>query len=262
MASKVALFFIFIVCLSIWNRSIPSIFKRFRPQRAKGRIYLLEKLLHYGGNLGLTFMILHWYGVDLNSMLATAGVLTVTVGFAAKTSISHLISGLILLGAKFFKQGDLIEVGEYLGVVENIDVFSTRLRTFDNVLVSIPNEKLLTECVSNFSEYPIRRITAEFSINPDDISSEMITTLKSHICTLHAVLIEPAPLVILEDDLGRGVKLGVRAWCESQRIIESRNQLILFITEFLKSNHVRYGGEVRYLNDSSYCEGFPIDPQP
>jgi len=260
MASKLLALLISLILLSLWGRLIPKVFRKLRYQRSHRHLYLAEKLTQYGGSLGLSLITLRWLGVDLNGVLATAGVLTLTVGFAAKTSISHLISGLILLGAKFFKQGDLIEVGSYLGVVEGMDVFSTRLRTFDNVIVSIPNEKLLTECVSNYSEYPIRRMTVEFLLCPEDVDAQLVPSLQAELSELSEVLIEPAPLIILESQPGRGLLLGVRAWCESQRFVEARNQVTLSVISYLRARHIRYGGESRFVTQLEAKRGATDEP--
>ena len=138
MASKLYLASICLLMLITWHQVHRWLFKRLRHLTSAPRLFVIDKLTFYGG-LTLSVVIgLRLGGAELSDLLATAGVLTVALGFAAKTSVSQLISGVILLGGKIIQKDDVIKVGAYLGVVDNIDVFSTRLRTFDNILISIP----------------------------------------------------------------------------------------------------------------------------
>ena len=80
-------------------------------------------------------------------------------------------------------------------MIENIDIFSTHLRTFDNILISLPNEKLLTEYVSNYSNYPIRRLSCEWLIKVEDLDEDLVQSLEELIASLSLILVEPVPLV-------------------------------------------------------------------
>ena len=121
--------------------SISGTFRKLYKRIPHRRIFLFDKLSYYLVLLMLCVISLNTIGVSLSDILATAGILTLAIGFAAKTSVSHLISGFILLGTKLIQRGDLIEVGPHTGIIEDIDVFATHLRTFDNVLISLPNGK-------------------------------------------------------------------------------------------------------------------------
>src|SRR5699024_9803457 len=101
---------------------------------------------------------LNTLGFKLGVLLGTAGVLSVAIGFASQTSVSNLISGLFLVGERPFGIGDSIKVGATSGEVLAIDLLSVKLRTFDNLLVRIPNETLIKSEVVNLSRFPTRRI--------------------------------------------------------------------------------------------------------
>ena len=81
-----------------------------------------------------------------------AGLLTVALGFAAQTSASNLISGLFLLGERPFVVGDVIRLASGItGEVVGIDLLSVKIRTFDNLLVRVPNETLLKSELTNLT---------------------------------------------------------------------------------------------------------------
>lgn len=239
MVFKLYLLIGFALSSLLWRLLHRWMFRRLRLWMSAPRLFLIDKLTFYLGITLLATVGLRLGGASLGDVLATAGVLTVALGFAAKTSMSQLISGVILLGGKIIQKDDLIEVGSYLGIVENIDVFSTRLRTFDNVLVSIPNEKLLTECVSNYSQYPMRRILCDFIVRFEDIDEPLVDDLYAKLKELDELLVEPEPAVVIESVPGRGLKISVRAWCESAQVISARNQLTLTTARFLKERQVR-----------------------
>ncbi|MBI4829286.1 MAG: mechanosensitive ion channel family protein [Nitrospinae bacterium] len=97
-------------------------------------------------------------GFNLQVLLGAAGILTIAVGFASQTSASNLISGLFLIGERPFSVGDLIKVGDTIGVVISIDLLSVKLRTFDNLYVRIPNETLIKTEIVTYTRFPVRRV--------------------------------------------------------------------------------------------------------
>ena len=90
-------------------------------------------------------------GFSLNVLLGAAGVLSVAVGFASQTSASNLISGLFLIAEKPFEIGDVLKLNEFTGEVMAIDLLSIKLRTFDNIMIRVPNESLIKTTFTNLS---------------------------------------------------------------------------------------------------------------
>ncbi|MFN9975907.1 MAG: mechanosensitive ion channel family protein, partial [Phycisphaerae bacterium] len=103
-------------------------------------------------------------GFDLKVLLGAAGILTVAVGFAAQTSASNLISGLFLMFERPFVVGNSIVIGDLRGEVVAIDMLSTKIRTFTNMMVRIPNETLVKSNIVNLSYFPIRRVDLEVGV--------------------------------------------------------------------------------------------------
>jgi small conductance mechanosensitive channel len=235
-------------CVSfiLWRVLHQWIFSNFSHKLSESNYFILEKVSFYIGVLLISIATLNVLDVDINDVLATAGVLTLAIGFAAKTAIANFISGLIMLSNKKLSISDLIQVDQYLGIVENIDIFSTRLRTFDNILINIPNEKLLTEYISNFSQYPIRRVNHEFLIHYQDFNQEVLDQLDAVLGEVSHVLVEPAPLLLVDNDLGRGIIISARVWCESDKFIQTQNNLVIACLAFFQSKNIRCGGDFSY----------------
>ncbi|MCB0377820.1 MAG: mechanosensitive ion channel family protein [Bdellovibrionales bacterium] len=119
--------------------------------------FLIRKLVIYTTYLFIILLFLRVIGADFKMVLSAAGVLTLAVGFAARTSISNLISGVFLIFERPFVVGDIIEVNNVEGEVVSIDLLSMTIRTLDNLKVRLPNEIVVGHPVKNYSYFPIRR---------------------------------------------------------------------------------------------------------
>ena len=126
---------------------------------------MLVRRLSYYVLLGLVFTsALHQLGFNLGVLLGAAGVISVALGFASQTSVSNLISGLFLIAERSFVVGDLLEVNGRTGFVMSIDLLSVKLRTFDNLMMRVPNEEMIKTTVLNLTRFPIRRLDLQVGV--------------------------------------------------------------------------------------------------
>ncbi len=107
-------------------------------------------------------------GVETTSLIAVIGAAGLAVGFALQSSLSNIASGIMLVVFQPFKVGNYISAGGTSGVVEEIRIFNTILRTFDNRKIIVPNSRVTADNITNFSAKETRRIDLEFSIGYDD----------------------------------------------------------------------------------------------
>lgn len=254
MDSKLVLFCLTLLLSLIWRGIHRYVFKRLRPRFEGHELFLIDKLTFY---IVLSFgwiVALHRAGAELKDLLATAGILTVAIGFAAKTSFSNLISGVILLGTKVIQRGEIVEVAGHVGLIENIDIFTTSLRTFENVLITLPNEKLFTEQIHNYSKYSIRRISFDFTIRAEQLSEAFLEETLHLVKELDCILIDPEPAYVLTSDPKYGVNISYRAWCEASQVIQARNRLTLLVSDLLSQAQIRSGGELLLVNPFEVTE--------
>lgn len=140
-------------------------------------------------------------GVDVTAWLASAGIIGIAVGFAAKDTLSNLISGIFVLADKPYSIGDYIVLPSgTMGIVENIGLRSTRIRTFDDEEVTIPNGVIANDALVNKSTGPesgrVKVIVGvAYGTDTRQVESLLLEMARTH----EKVLAEPEPSVFFTD---------------------------------------------------------------
>lgn len=197
-------------------------------------------------------------GVSLGVVLGAAGVLTVAIGFAAQTSVSNLISGLFLMVEQPFVVGDVIKVADATGEIVSIDLLSVRLRTFDNLLVRIPNETLIKSSVTNLTFFPIRRFDMQIGVAyKEDLSKVgevlMETANRNPIC-----LQEPKPLIIFGGFGDSAINLQFSVWSTKEQYLQLRNSMQNEVKRSFDEHNIEIPFPHRTLCAGSVTEPLPV----
>lgn len=200
-----------------------------RQVRAAGATHwavVARKIATYAGVAAVLLGAARAGGLDLRALIATAGVATVAVGFAAQTSLSNLIAGVFLLLDRPFKVGDTIEVDGRMGVVTEVSLMSTHVRAFDNVVVRWPNEVLLKATIMNFTKNPARRVEVRVRVPLDADLPLARQVLAARVHEQAVILLEPPPEVLCRAFLDSAVELEIRAWVASSDFLHGRTAVI------------------------------------
>lgn len=153
-------------------------------------------------------------GFPVGSLLAVLAAVGAAVALAIKDNLSNLASGLVLLFTKPFKAGDFIEVEGDSGVIREIEMMHTYLDTPGNMRVAIPNTKMMTATITNYSTYETRRQDLTFTISYEDNLLEAMAALQQLLDTHPQVLREPEePIVRVKEQADSAIVLLARFWC-------------------------------------------------
>ena len=188
------------------------------------RTLVLQRIVTYGIAGLFAMSALHQIGIQLSVLLGAAGVLTVAIGFAAQTAASNFVSGVFLLGERPFEVGETIKIGDTTGSVLSIDTLSIRLRTFDNLLVRIPNESVMKSQVVNYTRFPIRRHDLRFPVDPV-VDLETLEEILLGATEAPIFLSDPAPVVVFHGWSEAGLEVQLSAWALREDFLEMRNRL-------------------------------------
>ena len=177
------------------------------------------------GLFGAYFVFLSW-GININGILASAGVLGVVLGLAAKDTVSNFFAGIFLLADAPFKEGDyiLLETGER-GYVTQMGLRSTRFMTRDDIEITIPNSVIATSKIVNESGGPKEiervRITMLIAYGSNiDKAKRVLTDIASK---NNNVLDNPVPRVRFREFADHGMRLQLLFWIEKP---ESRGRTV------------------------------------
>lgn len=192
-----------------------------------------KKVTFYVILLLATFAALTQLGVKLTGLLTAAGIFTVAIGFAAQTSVSNVISGLFLLVDRPFSINDTVKIDTTIGSVLSIDLLSTKVRTFDNLVVRIPNETLLKSTITNYTLFEVRRVEIPVAVAYATDLSEAKEILQRVMRSNQAVLDEPAPAVLVDLLADSGINLLIRAWVIRDDFVTARSELTQSLKEAL-----------------------------
>ncbi|MEW5009830.1 MAG: mechanosensitive ion channel [Cycloclasticus sp.] len=154
-------------------------------------------------------------GIQTTSFIAILGAAGLAIGLALQGSLSNFAAGVLMIIFRPFKQGDFIEGAGVAGVVEEIHIFNTVLRTGDNKTIIIPNASLMNNNIVNYSSKPTRRLDLVIGIGYDDDIKKAKNVLSELMQQEPRILKEPAPTLGLLELADSSVNFAVRPWVNS-----------------------------------------------
>ena len=183
-----------------------------RTNQTLGRFF--ENLYRVLVALFALLIVLDMFGVPVASLVAGAGIAGLAVSLAAQSTLTNLIAGVTLVLEHPFGIGDFIILGDVQGVVEDVSFRSTRLRTPDNVAITVENSKVCSEYIQNTTDRGSRLWTFNLRL-PYDTPRERVDAACEALRALLAADegIREGSAVVAVDDIGTsGVTLLVRAY--------------------------------------------------
>lgn len=178
-------------------------------------------------------------GLNLTGLLVAGGIAGIVIGFASQKVVSNLISGLFLIAERPVKIGDQIIVGNVAGIVEDMSIMSTIVRTYDGLYVRIPNETVFTSNITNPVANVARRFEYTIGIRYSDDAEKAIEVIKRVIEEHPFALKIPTPSVFV-DSLGESaVNIIVRVWCPSTEWFSVKMELLWKIKVELEKNGIQ-----------------------
>jgi small-conductance mechanosensitive channel len=175
--------------------------KKATPQRRM----VVRKAIAYTGFVIVLMTVLAELGVKLTAILGAAG---------------------IVISEKPFAVGDVIRVGTTIGIIQSIDLLSIKLRTFDNLFVRIPNEKILSSEVTNVTRFPIRRMDIVLQVSYREDLDRVRAVLAEVARANRFCLDEPAPVILVTEFRESGIELLFGPWFSKTDFVDLKNSIM------------------------------------
>jgi len=202
------------------------IVRKFLPTKlSKQRQMIINRAVLYTGFLTLLFIIISELNIDLAPIFGAAGVIGIVVGIASQTSIGNIVSGFFLVSEKSFEIGDLIRIGDKTGTVYAIDLLSIKIKTFDNLLLRIPNQTVISTELTNITRFPIRRMDINISVAYKENLAHVKETLERVVKNNPLCLEEPTPLIIFKEFGTSGIDMLLGVWFEKANFLAVKNSI-------------------------------------
>lgn len=145
--------------------------------------YLIRDLLQYTIYIVAALLILEIFGINIQGILVSIGIVGIIIGFAAKDAISNIMSGMFLLIDKTVKVGETITVNNFKGEVIQVGFRTTTIKTADNVIITIPNSQLGNTPYANNTNELTTLLTLPILLSPnidiEEFEKKAIETCKN-----------------------------------------------------------------------------------
>ena len=180
---------------------------------AVGFVMAIVKFLLY---LVLVIILLQILGIGITWIVTAFSAIFLAVGLALQNNIANVANGIIIVSSGMFKKGDYIEVDGVEGSIAQINFLYITLVTPDNKRITLPNNKILNEIVTNYDSNNTRRVNFEFEVGYENdvelVKQTVIECMKSN----GLVRLDPAPFCRLKSMGDSNLLFVGRCWCDRE----------------------------------------------
>lgn len=177
---------------------------------------LLAKITKILGLTVVAIFVLNMVGIQTASLVAVLGAAGLAIGLAWQGTLADVASGVMLLVMRPFNVGDSVDIGGVSGTVKEIGLVTTKMNTFDNVAIVLPNSNVWGNNIKNMSTNDTRRLDMVIGFGYDDNIDHAMETVKAVLDGDDRILEDPAPQIAVSELGGSSVNIIVRPWTKKE----------------------------------------------
>lgn len=169
------------------------------------------------------FAVAEIFSIPYKTVVAGLGIGGLAFAIAAKDTIANFFGSAIIIADRPFKTGDKIEIGSDIGVITHVGIRSTKIRTIQDSILTVPNNKITQEMIDNYSEREAMRVDTEFYLDLhtskellDKIDSEIANFLRENETVDNSKII----LTGVNDFTKRGISFGISFFVKAKTDME------------------------------------------
>jgi small-conductance mechanosensitive channel len=210
----------------------------------KGKISknLLRNLVRIVNLIAIIFaliIILPILGINPMGLIVAGGIVALVIGFATQNILSNLVAGLFLMIERPIKIGDSVNIDGTSGVVEDVRIISTTIRTYDGLYVRIPNESVFTTKITNYNINIVRRFEYTIRIRYRDDAEKAFEIIENLIDDHSFTLKNPAPEIFVENLGDSSVNINIKIWTPASENWNVKTELLWKIKKALEAEGIQ-----------------------
>ncbi len=166
----------------------------------------------------MTFVIIaaiNQLGVQTTSLIAIMGAAGLAVGLALQGSLSNFAAGVLIVMFRPYRVGDFVEAAGISGVVVQVQILTTILKTGDNKQIVVPNSAIMGSIITNYSANDTRRVDLTVGVSYDDDLDKVRKTLEELVAADDRILADPAVTIAVSELADSSVNFVVRPWVKT-----------------------------------------------
>jgi len=205
---------------------------------------IVSSILRIGIILGAIFALAEILGIPYKTVIAGLGIGGLAFAIAAKDTIANFFGSAVIIADRPFKTGDKIKIGSDVGVITNVGIRSTRIRTIYDTILTVPNNKITQEMIDNYTAREAMRVDTDFflSLNTskeilDDLDSAMARFLKEN----KSVDANKIILTGVNDYTKRGISFGLSFFVKASNDMEYsdlRHRIVTDLAQIIKDKGI------------------------
>ncbi|BBA85387.1 mechanosensitive channel (plasmid) [endosymbiont of Sipalinus gigas] len=181
-------------------------------------INFLNTLIKYGVVIFTIIVTLNVIGVQTSSILTVIGAAGIAIGLALQGSLSNLAAGMLLVSFRHFRVNDFVDLSGITGTVISVQLFSTTLKTLDGRIVIVPNSRILSGNIVNFSTEPNKLIDVSISVNRNSNIDFVKKCIKEKLCEEEQIVHSVPIIVQVSSITSSSIDFSIRAWVKRENI--------------------------------------------
>ena len=188
-------------------------------KKMMARAEIEDTLERFLGNLLyatlLTFVVIasiNQLGIQTTSLIAVLGAAGLAIGLALQGSLSNFAAGVLIVLFKPYKVGDFVEAGGVAGTIEEVQIFTTILKSPDNKKIIVPNSQVMAGEITNYSANPTRRVDLVVGCGYDDDLDKVRKVLEEVVAADPRILDDPETTIAISELGDSSVNFVLRPW--------------------------------------------------
>lgn len=205
-------------------------------------IDVIAKLLYYLLLIIGLFTALVILGININSILVLFGTVGLAVALSLKDTMSNASSGIMIISLDYYDIGDLVEINEQTGYIDNFNLFTTTIRNTENILIKIPNSTITQGVLTNYSKNETIFVAIYISISNYDRNvkiNPLIDNIKEALKERSEFITDKNKIsVVINSMESEGTNLKIKIPIKSNNYIDAKNNLNYIIRNVIEENNL------------------------